>query len=72
MSITESNVPNYSFISGNGHTFYGLAVNDKNNDIYISDAIDYIQKSTIMVYSSAGAQQTTFKAGINASGFYFE
>lgn len=72
MSITESNVPNSSFISGNGHTFYGLAVNDKNNDIYISDAIDYIQKSTIMVYSSAGAQQTTFNAGINASGFYFE
>lgn len=72
MSIGDTNIPGSSFISGNGHTFYGLAVNPKNNDIYVSDAIDYIQKSTIMVYSNNGAQQSSFKAGINASGFYFE
>lgn len=72
MGISDTNLPTSSLISGSGHTFYGLAVNVNNNDIYVSDAIDYIQKSTIMVYSSAGSQKTTFKAGINASGFYFE
>lgn len=72
MSIGDTNIPNSSFVSGSGHTFYGLAVNPKNNDIYVSDAIDYIQKSTIMVYSTNGVQQSSFKAGINASGFYFE
>lgn len=72
MNISDNNLPISPFISGTGHTFYGLAVNDKDNDIYISDAIDYIQKSTIMVYSNAGQPKSSFKAGINASGFYFE
>lgn len=72
MSVSDNNLPSASFISGTGHTFYGLAVNVSDNDLYVSDAIDYIQKSTIMIYSASGQAKTTFKAGINASGFYFE
>lgn len=72
MNITDTNLPSVSLINGSGHTFYGLAVNDKDNDIYVSDAIDYIQKSSIMIYNPSGQQKTSFKAGVNASGFYFE
>jgi len=72
MSIAELTLPVNSFANGSSHTFYGLAVNNITNDVYVSDAIDYIQKSSIMVYSPQGQLLNNFKAGINASGFYFE
>lgn len=72
MNISDSNLPLLYLVSGSGHTFYGMAINNNTNDIYVSDAIDYVQKSSIMVYSSSGQLKTSFKAGINASGFYFE
>ncbi len=72
MSISDNNLPLTNFINGTGHTYYGLAVNNKDNNIYVSDAIDYIQKSSIAVYTADGNQKTNFKAGINASGFCFE
>ena len=72
MEISSAILPTNAFISNTGNNFYGLGVNDRDYTIYVSDAIDYIQKSTIMVYKPNGQQETTFKAGINASGFYFE
>jgi hypothetical protein len=72
MNIGASALPASSFINSSGNNFYGLGVNDKDHTIYISDAIDYIQKSSIIVYSANGQFKTSFKAGINASGFYFE
>jgi DNA-binding beta-propeller fold protein YncE len=72
MAISQTSLPASAFISNSSNTFYGLAVSDKDHTVYVSDAIDYIQKSSIMVYSPNGTLKTTFKAGINASGFYFE
>ncbi len=72
MEISSTTLPSNAFINNNGNKFYGLAVNDKDYTIYLSDAIDYVQKSAIMVYMPTGQLKTTFKAGINASGFYFE
>lgn len=72
MEISSSTLPTSAFISSAGNIFYGLGVNDKDYTIYVSDAIDYAQKSSIMVYKPNGQLKTTFKAGINASNFYFE
>ncbi len=53
--------------------FYALAVNPRNGDVYVSDALDYIQKSNIYSYkSSSGEVRNQFKAGIIAGNFYFE
>jgi hypothetical protein len=72
MPINSPSLPGSAFITSSANTFYGLSVSDKDYNIYVSDAIDYIQKSSIMVYSPNGALKTSFKAGINASNFYFE
>lgn len=72
MSISSSTLPGSTFVTSSANTFYGLGVSDKDYNIYVSDAIDYIQKSSIMVYSPNGGLKTSFKAGINASSFYFE
>lgn len=70
--VNAVSLPGSPFVTSTSNTFYGLAVSDKDHNVYVSDAIDYIQKSSIMVYSPNGSLKTTFKAGINASGFYFE
>jgi YVTN family beta-propeller protein len=72
MPISSSSLPSGAFINNNSNVFYGLGINDKDHTIYISDAIDYVQKSSIMIYRPDGTFKTSFKAGINASGFYFE
>lgn len=73
MAINSSSLPGSAFIAGSAATiFYGLAVSDKDHNVYVSDAIDYNQKSSILVYSPNGQMRTSFKAGVNASGFYFE
>lgn len=72
MPINSATLPGSAFVNSTANTFYGLAVSDKDYTIYVSDAIDYIQKSSILVYSPNGQQRTSFKAGINASSFYFE
>ncbi len=72
MAITQNIVPPPFILKGNKN-FYGLGVHPTTHDIYVSDAIDYVQKSNIYVYDvNTGIQKRSFKAGINATGFYFE
>jgi len=53
--------------------FYGMAVNPLKNEVYVSDALDYVQKSNIYVYHSvSGNLLRQFKAGINAGAIYFD
>ncbi len=72
IGISSTTLPGSAFVTSSANTFYGLGVSDKDHNIYVSDAIDYIQKSSILVYSPNGGLKTSFKAGINASNFYFE
>lgn len=72
MNIVDSTLPANAFISNQSNNFYSMAVSNYNNDIYVSDAMDYVQNSTIYRYSFSGQLIHTFKAGINASGFWIE
>lgn len=72
MAIAESSLPATPLIPKGTKNFYGLAVSPDSYFIYAADALDYSQRSTVYVYDQQGGQKTTFKAGINANGFYFE
>ncbi len=73
LPINSTTLPGSAFITSSAlNIFYGLAVSDKDYNVYLSDAIDYTQQSSILVYSPNGTLKTSFKAGINASNFYFE
>lgn len=61
-----------NFIPKGTKNFYGIGIHPVTHDIYLSDAMDYVQKSNIYIYSGKGVQKQTFKAGVNANGFYFE
>jgi hypothetical protein len=72
MPVGSGSLPQDQFISGTGRTWYGIGVNPRDGRIYLSDALDYLQRSNIYYYDSRGVELGFFKAGINASGFYFE
>jgi hypothetical protein len=56
-----ANVP-LKIIPENASVFYHFNVS--NNTIYITDAIDYTQKSNIYIYDSGGNKLKEFKAGV--------
>lgn len=57
--------------SSDGVNFYGLGINPRNSEVYVSDAVDYLQKSKISKYSSSGVFLNAFTVGVNTSSFSF-
>ncbi|MCX7729402.1 MAG: hypothetical protein N2203_08025 [Bacteroidia bacterium] len=72
MNINSTVLPNTPFITNTSNNFYSMYWNNYDNNLYISDAMDYVQNSTIFRYNANGQLVHTFKAGINASGFLGE
>lgn len=71
MPVNSAGLQN-AFIEKGNKNFYALGVNPENGDIYVSDALDYIQKSNVYVYKATGAFKLQFKAGIISGNFYFD
>ncbi len=72
MSINDNTLPSQYFISSNGRNFYSMAWSYFDDHLYVSDAMDYIQNSTIYRYDANAQLIHSFKAGINASDFWIE
>jgi YVTN family beta-propeller protein len=72
MPVSSASHPAAPFIPSGGRMFYGLGVNPSDHTIYVSDALDFSQSSTIYIYSNSGNEKSFFKAGVNANSFYFE
>lgn len=72
MSVNDSQLPTTPFIQSNNNNFYAMEWSPSDDNLYVSDAMDYVQNSTIYRYNSNGTLVHTFKAGINASGFWME
>lgn len=70
--ISDSQLPSTPLVNQGSKIYYGLGVNPKDYTIYVSDAIDYVQKSKIEVYKPDGSFKTSFTAGIISNGFVFE
>ncbi|WP_317898267.1 YncE family protein [Aurantibacillus circumpalustris] len=72
MSVKEMSLPASHFIASGTKNFYGLGVNPNDYSIYVSDALDYSQRSQIYIYHADGSPKHNFKAGIISNSFYFE
>jgi len=72
LSIHEKSLPSASKISADGRLFYGIGVDKASGEIYLSDAIDYLQRGVIYRMDSTGSGITTFKSGIMPGGFFFQ
>ncbi len=70
--IVSNNLNQTPLINQGPKLYYGLGVNPNDYTIYVSDAIDYVQKSKIEIYKPNGSLVTKFNAGIISNGFMFE
>jgi YVTN family beta-propeller protein len=71
IDLSEAVFPQTPFISSEGRLLYGINIDSSNNDIYLSDAIDYVQRGKVMQYNLEGVLKNTYDAGIIPSGFFF-
>lgn len=58
-------------ISLQNSNYYGLGINPNTGEIFIADALDYVQKGTILRYNSKGEFLKSYKVGIIPSDFVF-
>lgn len=71
MNISDSSLPSSVLVSPGNRTFYGLGIDPKTGDIYISDARDYVQEGQIYRYAFDGIEIANFKVGIIPGTFTF-
>lgn len=71
MSITSNSLPSTPIITNSGNLFYGLGIDLTNNDIYVADAIDYVQNGMVFRYSTSGSLIHQFTSGIIPGNFWF-
>ena len=69
MPITSSSLPDAPLISSNGNWFMGLTVDPVRGDIYIADALDYVQPGQLLRYSADGNLITTVPTGVIPGAF---
>lgn len=72
ISITAPALPSSSFIQGGNRLFYGLGIDPLNETIYVSDAIDYIQRGKFLRYDANGNYIDSYTAGLIPGSFYFD
>ena len=71
LSIYATSLPASSIINQNGALFYGLGISPT-HDIYISDAVDYVQSGIIYRYDSTASLKDQFSVGIIPQVFWFK
>jgi len=59
-------------IAGSGKNIYTMNIDPNNADVYIADAHDYVQASTVYRHASNGDLIQTFKAGVICTEFGFD
>lgn len=72
MSIYDDALPSDVFIPQGGRLFYALAIHPSNGIIYVSDAVDYVQKGWIYRYNINGVLIDSFKVDIGPGNFCFK
>lgn len=69
MSTNASEAPSAPFIASTSYGLYALGINPANGDIYVGDAVDYMQDGTVTRYDSDGNKTDSFTTGVIPAGF---
>jgi hypothetical protein len=70
VGINSADIPS-SILTATGINIYSFSVDPANDDIYISDALDFVQRSRIYRYDKTGQLIHSFTAGIISGNFAF-
>ena len=69
MDVAADRVPVRPFLAYRGTRYYGLTVDPVRGDVYVADAIDYMQPGIIYRYSASGEQLDAFYVGVTPGAF---
>lgn len=69
MDVNAERLPLRPFLPYKNTLYYGLTVNPKNGDVYVADAIDYVQKGKVYRYSKECELLDEFYVGIIPGAF---
>ena len=69
MDVTADRVPDTPFLSYNGTLYYGLTICPRTGDVYVADAIDYVQQGMIYRYSKEKELIDKFYVGVIPGAF---
>ena len=72
VAVNEDNMPSEPYIRNNGTIFYQLAVDAESSNLYVADAIDYVQSGVVFRFSADATPIDTFKVGIIPGAFCFK
>lgn len=70
--VTANKMPQEPFIPYKKTKYYGLTVDPYNSNVYLADAIDYVQPGVVYRYSSTANPIDTFRVGIIPGAFCFK
>jgi hypothetical protein len=71
MAVSAGRFPEEPFVTASGRKYYSLGVDPRSGEIYLADAIDYMQKAMVYRFSAGGSLRDTFRVGINPGSFWF-
>jgi hypothetical protein len=72
MPVTSSAIPSQPFIAAGQHLFYGLGIQPSNGNIFVSDALDYVQNGIVYQYNQlSGSLLNSYPAGRIPGSFCF-
>jgi len=72
ISVIDNQLPSLPFVVGNGTIIYDIAVDPLNSDLYVADAIDYVQPGVIYRYAANAAPIDTFRVGVIPGSLCFK
>lgn len=72
MSILATQLPSNAIIEQNSALFYGLGIHPITNEIFISDAVDYVSSGRVFRYDVNYQKTDEFSVGIIPSFFWFK
>ncbi|HKK42517.1 MAG TPA: DUF5074 domain-containing protein, partial [Bacteroidales bacterium] len=64
MDINAERLPGSILVAESGSSFYKLAVNPVNSDIFVTDPVDYVQNGYLLYYKNDGTFVAKFGAGV--------
>lgn len=69
--INENVVSSNPWILSFNNNFWALNYDSLTDEVYVGDAIDFVQRSTVNRYDETATLRGTFKAGVITGDFYF-
>jgi hypothetical protein len=72
MPVSSADIPSAPAIPSNGHMFYGLGIDPSSGNIFVTDALDYLQNGWVYRYNQVtGALLNSYQAGRIPGSFCF-